>query len=123
MSLNSSGLAANQLRDVRVFLLRHDRGARTEPIRQIDKIELRTRPNNHLFSHAREVHHGDRCGGRKFDGKVSLDGGVYSGQTGATLTITSAAKADLDGYKFRVKLTSDAGAEEVTSDAATLTYA
>lgn len=53
----------------------------------------------------------------------SLDGGVYSGQTGATLTITGAAKADLDGYKFRVKLTSDAGAEEVISDAATLTYA
>ena len=53
----------------------------------------------------------------------SLDGGVYSGQTGSTLTVTGAAKADLDGYKFRVKLTSDAGAEEVISDAATLTYA
>ena len=53
----------------------------------------------------------------------SLDGGVYSGQTGSTLTVTAAAKADLDGYKFRVKLTSDAGAEEVISDAATLTYA
>jgi len=54
---------------------------------------------------------------------TSLDGGVYSGEDGATLTITGAAKADLDGYKYRVKLTSDAGAEEVISDAATLTYA
>jgi quinol monooxygenase YgiN len=53
----------------------------------------------------------------------TLDGSVYSGQTGATLTITGAAKADLDGYKYRVKLTSDAGAEEVISDAATLTFA
>lgn len=53
----------------------------------------------------------------------SLDGGVYSGQTASTLTVTGAAKADLDGYKFRVKLTSDAGAEEVISDAATLTFA
>jgi len=54
---------------------------------------------------------------------ATLDGSVYSGQTGATLTITGAAKADLDGYKYRVKLTSDAGAEEVISDAATLTFA
>ena len=54
---------------------------------------------------------------------ATLDGSVYSGQTGATLTITAAAKADLDGYKYRVKLTSDAGAEEVISDAATLTFA
>jgi len=54
---------------------------------------------------------------------ATLDGSVYSGQTGATLTITGAAKADLDGYKYRVKLTSDAGAEEVISTAATLTFA
>jgi hypothetical protein len=54
---------------------------------------------------------------------TALDGGVYSGQNGATLTITAAAKADLDGYKYRVKLTSDAGAEELISDAATLTFA
>ena len=53
----------------------------------------------------------------------SLDGSVYSGQTGATLTITGAAKADLDGYKYRVKLNSTAGAEEVISDSATLTFA
>ena len=53
----------------------------------------------------------------------TLDGSVYSGQATATLTITGAAKADLDGYKYRVKLTSDAGAEEVVSDAATLTFA
>ncbi len=54
---------------------------------------------------------------------TALDGAVYTGQNGATLTITGAAKADLDGYKYRVKLTSDAGAEEVISDAATLTFA
>ena len=51
------------------------------------------------------------------------DAGVYSGSATATLTLTAADKADLDGYKFRVKLTSDAGAEEVISDAATLTFA
>lgn len=51
------------------------------------------------------------------------DAGVFSGATTATLTLTAAAKADYDGYKFRVKLTSTAGAEEVISDSASITYA
>jgi len=51
------------------------------------------------------------------------DAGVFSGATTATLAITGAAKADWDGYKFRVKLTSTTGAEEDTSDTASLAYA
>ncbi len=51
------------------------------------------------------------------------DAGVFSGSTTATLAITGAAKADLDGYKFRVKITSTAGAEEVVSDSASLAFA
>ena len=51
------------------------------------------------------------------------DAGVFSGSTTNTLAITGAAKADWDGYKFRVKLTSTAGAEEVISATGTLTYA
>ena len=51
------------------------------------------------------------------------DAGVFSGATTNTLAITGAAKADYDGYKFRVKLTSTAGAEEVISATGTLTYA
>jgi hypothetical protein len=54
---------------------------------------------------------------------ASTDGSVYTNFTTATLTITGAAKADLDGYEYRVKLTSTAGAEEVISDAASLTFA
>jgi hypothetical protein len=49
--------------------------------------------------------------------------GVFTGATTATLTLTAAAKATYDGYKFRVKITSSAGAEEVISTTATLTYA
>jgi hypothetical protein len=51
------------------------------------------------------------------------NGGVFSGATTATLTLTAAAKATYDGYKFRVKITSSAGAEEVTSNSASITYA
>jgi len=51
------------------------------------------------------------------------DGGIWGGATTATLSITGAAKADWDGYKFRVKLNSTAGAEEVISDTASLAFA
>jgi len=48
--------------------------------------------------------------------------GVYSGATLATLTLTSAAKATYNGYKYRVKINSTGGTEEVISNTATLTY-
>jgi hypothetical protein len=51
------------------------------------------------------------------------DTGVYSDTTTATLTLTAAAKATYDGYKFRVKITSAGGTEEVISNAASITYA
>lgn len=49
--------------------------------------------------------------------------GVFSNATTDTLTLTAAAKATYNGYKFRVKITSAGGTEEVTSATATLTYA
>ena len=49
--------------------------------------------------------------------------GVYTGATTATLTLTAAAKATYDGYKYRVKITSAGGTEEVISNSASLTYA
>jgi len=48
--------------------------------------------------------------------------GVYSGTTTATLTLTGATSA-LNGYKYRVKINSTGGTEEVVSNgAATLTF-
>jgi len=49
--------------------------------------------------------------------------GVYTGATTATLTLTGAAKTTYDGYKFRVKVTSAGGTEEVISTVASITYA
>lgn len=49
--------------------------------------------------------------------------GVYTGATSNTLTLTAAAKATYNGYKFRVKINSAGGTEEVISNTATLTYA
>ena len=51
------------------------------------------------------------------------DAGVYSGTGTSTLTITGAAKADLDGFKFRCRVSDDGGALTVNSNKATLTFA
>jgi len=49
--------------------------------------------------------------------------GVFTDATTNTLTLTAAAKATWNGYKFRVKITSAGGTEEVISNSASLTYA
>lgn len=46
----------------------------------------------------------------------------FGGTSTDTLALTSAAKATYNGYKFRVKITSAGGTEEVISDSASLTY-
>jgi hypothetical protein len=55
---------------------------------------------------------------------ASLDAGVtYADFTTATLAYSGLADDSLDGYKYRVKITSTGGTEEVISDgAATLTF-
>lgn len=50
----------------------------------------------------------------------TLDSAVYSDFDTDTLLI-SAVSAGMDGYEYRVKITSDVGSEEVISDSATLT--
>ena len=57
--------------------------------------------------------------GRWTNISATLDSAVYSDFTTDTLVISDVT--GLDAYEYRVKLTSDAGAEEVISDAATLT--
>lgn len=54
---------------------------------------------------------------------ASLDSGVtYAGFTSATLTYSGLANATKDGYKYRVKITSAGGTEEIISNSATLTF-
>lgn len=51
------------------------------------------------------------------------DAAPFGGTSTNVLAITAAAKATYDGYKFRVKITSAGGTEEVISNTASLTYA
>lgn len=49
--------------------------------------------------------------------------GIYGGATAATLTVTGVTNTTYDGYKYRVKITSAGGTEEVISNGtATLTF-
>lgn len=61
---------------------------------------------------------------RWVDITASLDSGItYANFTTATLAYSGLAADGLDGYKYRVKITSAGGTEEVISDgAATLTF-
>jgi len=63
-------------------------------------------------------------GSRWTDITASLDSGItYAGFTTATLAYSGLAGATLNGYKYRVKVTSTGGTEEVISNgAATLTF-
>ncbi|RMM68329.1 hypothetical protein ALQ75_05465 [Pseudomonas savastanoi pv. glycinea] len=69
---HTAALATYQFRHIRVFLLRHDRAASTEAIRQINELELRTGPEHQLFGEARQVHHRDGRGRAEFDGEVAI---------------------------------------------------
>lgn len=61
---------------------------------------------------------------RWVDITASLDAGItYAGFTTATLAYSGLADDTLDGYKYRVKVTSAGGTEEIISNgAATLTF-
>src|SRR6185312_11157167 len=59
-SLRGGSTAANQLEDVRVALLRHDRGAGGEGLGQLEKTELLGVENQYVRGEAAEVLHEER---------------------------------------------------------------
>ena len=69
---HTAGLAAHQFGHIGVFLLRHDRAAGAETVRQIDELELRAGPQHQLFGETRQVHHRDARGRAEFDGEVAI---------------------------------------------------
>ena len=57
------------------------------------------------------------------DNGMTFGTGLGGGEKTGTMNANSIDKADWDGYKFRVKVTSTNGAKEVISNTATLTFA
>ncbi len=72
MAVDAAGLAAYQLGNVGVLLLRHDRGAGAEAVGEVDETEARAHPQDQFFRQAREVSHHQRRRGGEFDGKVAI---------------------------------------------------
>ena len=72
MTVDAAGFPPYQLRYIGVFLLRHDRGAGAETIRQVHKIKLGRGPQHQLFREAGQVSHGQGRGGTEFDGKITV---------------------------------------------------
>ena len=86
-------------------------------LQQLPSLSLQV----HLLDHSSSQWQRQTASGTRWTNVT--DAGVFSGSNTNTLAITGADKATYDGYKFRVKLTSTAGAEEVISATGTLTFA
>ena len=75
---HAPGLAAHQLRHVRVLLLRHHRAAGREGVGQLDEAELLGRPQHELLGKAGEMHGRDRRGGQELDRRVAVRDRVHA---------------------------------------------
>ncbi len=69
---DAPGLGAHQLGRVRVALLRHDRGAGGELVRQRDQADQRRAPDHDLLGEARQMHRGDGGGGERLQHEVAV---------------------------------------------------
>ena len=69
---NASGLRPHQLGGIRVALLRHDRGAGGEAVRERDEADEGRAPDHDLLGEARQVHRRDRGGGQRLQDEVAV---------------------------------------------------
>ena len=73
---HAPGLAADELGEVRVLLLRHDGRARGERIGQLDEPELGAGPQHDLLAQTRQVHARHAARVRQIEQKVAVGHGV-----------------------------------------------
>ena len=69
---DAAALAARELGHVRIFLLRHDRGAGAEAVGQADEAVARAHPQHQFLRQARDVSHDERGRGAELDGEVAI---------------------------------------------------
>ena len=69
---HAPALAAHQFRHVRVLLLRHDRAAGAEAVRDAHEAEARAHPEDQFLGEARQVHHDERGAGGELDREVAV---------------------------------------------------
>ena len=69
---DASGLAAGELDDIGILLLRHDRRSGAEAIGERHERKARIHPPRELFGEARDVRHRQRGGGGELDGEIPI---------------------------------------------------
>ncbi len=69
---DAPGLAARELDDIGILLLRHDRRSGAEAIGERHEREARIHPPRELFGEARDVRHRQRRGGGELDGEIPI---------------------------------------------------
>ena len=74
---DAAGLAAREFGDVGIFLLRHERRAGGVGVGDLDEIEFRPGPENHVLRESRKMHGEQRAGGAEFDGEIAVAHGVH----------------------------------------------
>ena len=75
-SQDAPDLGAHQFGGVRIALLRHDRGAGGELVRELDEAELGRRPDHHFLGKARQMHGADRAGREGLENEITVRDGV-----------------------------------------------
>ena len=73
---DAARLAADELGDIRVLLLRHHRGARAVRIVELDEVELTAAPEDRLLREAREMDHENRGRREELHDVVAVADGV-----------------------------------------------
>ena len=77
-AVDTSGLAAHELGDIRVLLLRHDTAAGTVGVVQLDKAVLVGIPDDDLLGETAQVHHDRRQRGQILNHVIAVGDGVHA---------------------------------------------
>ncbi len=72
MADRPSRLTANELADIRILFLRHDRAARAVAVVELDEMKFARAPENQFFGQARQMHHANRREREKFQDIIAI---------------------------------------------------
>src|SRR4026208_495664 len=78
MTVDSAGLAARQLGDIRILLLRHDRAAGCKGVVERHVPDLARRPPDKLLAKARAVHRTHRAPIERSEDEVAIGNRIHA---------------------------------------------
>ncbi len=97
IAVETARLPADQLGHVRVLLLRHDRRARREGVRELDEAELRGGPEREVGGQPRAVHAEHGCRRQELRDVVPVGHGVHAVRAGHGEAQVAGERLAVDG--------------------------